>query len=480
MWSIAKVALLFFTDDDETNGCSRYGSTNPIGRFLLGIDDEINLSLLHHWLRSLIQSSMCTGTGCHSWPDHASELLDLVRSFTGITHQLISLLLGPLWRIVLSNYISGIPSSMWSLFFSIRKWLNRCGERKNCWNSILSSPFLTRSSPRAPISSSMEWHSTKIISLHGQSTVLHLSLVLIRWSSNRSCQILWLPTPRSSNWNKITFLCSSFSCQPSSGSLTPFRFTFWSRSVLVLSSVGLIYGRISSWGWGQTRNDQCGHLGSSSLIKMEAPATCPAHSHLPGRWKPPDDHQYKFDWCFSFFPPPIAPVISVLANTVFELLVKIKLCKPFVKKYNIAGTSGLTVTIPGPEAADADRRRFVYFADFYDRLCDYSPIHLRILLSSLSTTRWRQKSCDWPRVSSLTTCLSVFRQKALKALNDRMKISEATSEAWPDLDENSQTSLLPPTHQIDHSSITLEMDSIRSMTASANKEDLNHPTSTSN
>jgi hypothetical protein len=36
-----------------------------------------------------------------------------------------------------------------------------------------------------------------------------------------------------------------------------------------------------------------------------------------------------------------------------------KLCKPFVKKYNIGSSSNLTITIPGPDAADADRRRFV-------------------------------------------------------------------------------------------------------------------------
>jgi hypothetical protein len=62
---------------------------------------------------------------------------------------------------------------------------------------------------------------------------------------------------------------------------------------------------------------------------------------------------------FSFFPPPISPVISVLANTIFEIFVKIKLCKPFVKKYNVASSSSITITIPGAEAADADRRRFV-------------------------------------------------------------------------------------------------------------------------
>jgi hypothetical protein len=61
----------------------------------------------------------------------------------------------------------------------------------------------------------------------------------------------------------------------------------------------------------------------------------------------------------SFFPSIISPIISVFANTIFEILVKIRLCKPYVKKYNVAGSSGVTITIPGPEAADADRRRFV-------------------------------------------------------------------------------------------------------------------------
>jgi len=62
---------------------------------------------------------------------------------------------------------------------------------------------------------------------------------------------------------------------------------------------------------------------------------------------------------FSFFPSPISPIISVFANTIFGFLVQIKLCKPFVKKYNVASPSSITITIPGPEAADADRRRYV-------------------------------------------------------------------------------------------------------------------------
>jgi len=123
----------------------------------------------------------------------------------------------------------------------------------------------------------------------------------------------------------------------------------------------------------------------------------------------------------SFFPSIIAPIISVFANTVFELLVKIKLCKPFVKKYNVAAPSNITITIPGPETADENRRR----------------------------------------------------QKALKALNDRMKLKETTGEAWPEIDEAHQAPHLAQTHQTQNSSVTIDMNNSNELTPSITKEDLN-------
>ncbi|CAF1135946.1 unnamed protein product [Adineta steineri] len=126
----------------------------------------------------------------------------------------------------------------------------------------------------------------------------------------------------------------------------------------------------------------------------------------------------------SFFPSPISPVISVFANTIFEIFVQLKLCKPFVKKSNVLSSSSLTITIPGPEAADADRRR----------------------------------------------------QKALKALNDRMKTKESTNEAWPELDETHQTSLHNQNDHIQNSSVTIDMtNSIDSSSSNMTKEDLNQP-----
>ncbi|UJR21963.1 hypothetical protein I4U23_025031 [Adineta vaga] len=128
----------------------------------------------------------------------------------------------------------------------------------------------------------------------------------------------------------------------------------------------------------------------------------------------------------SFFPPLIAPVISVFANTIFEIFVKLRLCQPYVKKNNVMSTSSLTITIPGADAVDADRRR----------------------------------------------------QKALKALNDRMKVKDSTNDAWPELDDTQQSPLLPPTHQVPSSSVQIDMNNLMDVSTSR-KNDLNQQQSAS-
>jgi len=96
--------------------------------------------------------------------------------------------------------------------------------------------------------------------------------------------------------------------------------------------------------------------------------------------------------------------------------------------------------------------------------------------------------CNFTRLSNLTIgsgriptlgireavllILFYFRQKALKALNDRMKIQDTTSDAWPEMDEIQQTPLLPPTHQIENSSVILDMNNSNDL-STLTKEDLN-------
>lgn len=50
----------------------------------------------------------------------------------------------------------------------------------------------------------------------------------------------------------------------------------------------------------------------------------------------------------------------------------------------------------------------------------------------------------------------MFRQKALKALNDRLKPKDNPPEAWPEMDDV-HSSLLPSPHQNADSSILIDI-----------------------
>jgi len=90
----------------------------------------------------------------------------------------------------------------------------------------------------------------------------------------------------------------------------------------------------------------------------------------------------------SFFPEPISPFVAVVANTFFSLLVRMKICKRQVHRYNMAAPSGsITVSLPGTNAEDAERRR----------------------------------------------------QIALKALNERLSKMEESTPSWPSVDDDEAT-----------------------------------------
>jgi len=90
----------------------------------------------------------------------------------------------------------------------------------------------------------------------------------------------------------------------------------------------------------------------------------------------------------SFFPEPIYPFVAVVANTFFSLLVRMKICKRQVHRYNMAAPSGsITVSLPGTNAEDAERRR----------------------------------------------------QIALKALNERLSKMEESTPSWPSVDDDEAT-----------------------------------------
>ncbi|XP_038266194.1 transmembrane protein 115 [Dermochelys coriacea] len=85
----------------------------------------------------------------------------------------------------------------------------------------------------------------------------------------------------------------------------------------------------------------------------------------------------------TFFPEILQPVIGLVANLVHGILVKVKVCRKTVKRYDVGAPSSITISLPGTDPQDAERRR----------------------------------------------------QLALKALNERLKRVEDQS-AWPSMEDN--------------------------------------------
>ncbi|XP_005097857.1 transmembrane protein 115 [Aplysia californica] len=93
----------------------------------------------------------------------------------------------------------------------------------------------------------------------------------------------------------------------------------------------------------------------------------------------------------SFFPSQFQPLIAVVSNSIFSGLVKIKLCKKPQRRYDVSSPTTVTVTLPGTEPHDAERRK----------------------------------------------------QLALKALNERLNKPD-TSPSWPTLDDDDPASPTSP------------------------------------
>jgi membrane associated rhomboid family serine protease len=76
----------------------------------------------------------------------------------------------------------------------------------------------------------------------------------------------------------------------------------------------------------------------------------------------------------SLFPSRVQPVVAIVANTIFNLFVKLKICKPVQKRYNLASTtttstttnahngntqSHIVINLPKIDNSDAERRRYL-------------------------------------------------------------------------------------------------------------------------
>lgn len=65
---------------------------------------------------------------------------------------------------------------------------------------------------------------------------------------------------------------------------------------------------------------------------------------------------FVFDHC-SFFPSRVSPFVAVIANVVYALLVRLRVCRTPLRKYDISAPTTITVTLPGASAQEVERRR---------------------------------------------------------------------------------------------------------------------------
>lgn len=59
----------------------------------------------------------------------------------------------------------------------------------------------------------------------------------------------------------------------------------------------------------------------------------------------------------SFFPNVIQPPIAVVSNTIHGFLVKIGICRKVVRRFDMANPTGVTISVPGADQHDMERRR---------------------------------------------------------------------------------------------------------------------------
>ncbi|XP_013390216.1 transmembrane protein 115 [Lingula anatina] len=70
----------------------------------------------------------------------------------------------------------------------------------------------------------------------------------------------------------------------------------------------------------------------------------------------------------SFWPSPVQPVVGVASNTIFSFLVKIKVCKKPERRYDVSSPTTITISLPGTDPQDAERRRQVALKALNERM----------------------------------------------------------------------------------------------------------------
>ncbi|XP_069500157.1 transmembrane protein 115 [Ambystoma mexicanum] len=70
----------------------------------------------------------------------------------------------------------------------------------------------------------------------------------------------------------------------------------------------------------------------------------------------------------TFFPEILQPVVGLVANLVHSVLVKVRICRKTVKRYDVGAPSSITISLPGTDPQDAERRRQIALKALNERL----------------------------------------------------------------------------------------------------------------
>ena len=63
---------------------------------------------------------------------------------------------------------------------------------------------------------------------------------------------------------------------------------------------------------------------------------------------------------FSFFPTVMQPPIEICSKGVYNLLVGLKVCRKPIRKYDVGAPTAITISLPGTDPHDAERRRYTF------------------------------------------------------------------------------------------------------------------------
>lgn len=58
----------------------------------------------------------------------------------------------------------------------------------------------------------------------------------------------------------------------------------------------------------------------------------------------------------------LQPPVGIMSNTIYSMMVRAGLCRKTVRKFDLAAApGGVTITLPGNDPQDMERRRLVNF-----------------------------------------------------------------------------------------------------------------------